>query len=303
MGTFDTIVVGSGVAGMTTARLLAEAGLEVSTCEGYLFGGSIININELDPGLAGLPASGPELAAELAGKNLSLGIVDTQATVTGLARNADGSLGVKAGPKSLRARSVVCASGARIRQLGVPGEAELTGRGVSQCADCDGPLFKGKDVVVVGGGDSAFQEALALAPGCRSVLIVHRGSEFRAARRLVERAQANERIRILRDAEIQAIRGTRLVEGVQVRVGGSVKELKCDGVFAYVGVVPNGDYLPSDVARDERGFVLTDDEMRTTLPDVWAVGALRSGFKGTLADAVDEAARAARAVVASLASA
>jgi thioredoxin reductase (NADPH) len=191
----------------------------------------------------------------------------------------------------------VIASGARLRKLGVPGEAEFEGRGVSQCADCDGPLYRDEEVVVVGGGDCALQEALVLAKFCRRVHVVHRGTRFRAAGRYADAVNAHPRITVLWNATVEAILGGKVVEKARVRRAGdgSVTELPCAGVFAYVGLEPSAAFAPEAIGRDERGFLVTNDGCETALPGVWAVGAVRSGYSGLLRDAVDEARRAAEA--------
>lgn len=297
---YDVIVIGEGVSGLTAAGALAAAGLKVATMEAQLFGGLIINVNELEPVPAGKPASGAELASEMMQANSDAGVASIQEEATGV--RDEGTLKqVVTASGTHGARRIIVASGARLKRLNVPGEAEFEGRGVSQCADCDGPMYQNEDAIVVGGGDSALQEALVLANYCRRVTLVHRGSEFRAAAHFAEPVRSNGKISILWNATVEAILGTTMVEKARVKHGdGRVEELPCAGVFAYIGLTPNAGFLPAEIARDEAGYVKTNDALETTLPGVWAIGAVRSGFAGTLADADNEAHRAAAAVIAGL---
>ena len=189
--TYDVIVIGEGVSGLAAAGALAESGLKVATIEGQLFGGLVINVNELDPAPPGRPHSGAELASEMMQTNAERGVASIQEPVTSL-RDAGGLKEVVTESGKHSARHVVVASGARLKKLGVPGESEFEGRGVSSCADCDGPMFQNETAIVVGGGDSAFQEAIVLAQYCSRVLLVHRGEKFRASPHFVEQVKANE---------------------------------------------------------------------------------------------------------------
>jgi len=294
---FDVIVIGEGIAGLTAAHALAKAGLKAATLEAQLFGGLVINVNALDPAPDKRAVSGAEFAAELVQANAGLGIASIQEEVTGLALDGDIKHALTASG-SHSARHVIIASGAQLRKRGVPGAAEFEGRGVSQCADCDGPMCQGEDVIVVGGGDSALQEALVLAHFCRAVHLVHRGGSFRAQQHFVAQVNAQPRITTIWNAAVEYIAGGRMVEKVCVKLdGGRVQEIPCAGVFAFIGLTPNAEFLPPQIARNAAGFVVTDDRLQTALPGVWAIGAVRAGCGGLLRDAVFEARNVAERIV------
>jgi thioredoxin reductase (NADPH) len=294
---FDVVVIGEGISGLTAAGELARAGLKVATLEAQLFGGLVINVNELDPAPDGATAaSGAELASELMQANGDAGVESIQEPATDL-RDAGDMREVVTQSGVYRARHVVVASGARLKKLGVPGEAEYEGRGVSQCADCDGPMYQNETVIVVGGGDSALQEALVLSNYCGAVRLVHRGGAFSARDHFAEQVRANDKIDIILNATLEAILGGQMVEKVRVRHNdGRLEELPCAGVFAYVGLEPNTDFLPLDIARNAQGFVETNATLETARQGVWAIGAARSGFGGMLNDAVADARAVAAAI-------
>ncbi len=298
--TYDVIVIGEGVSGLTAAGALAQAGLKVTTMEAQLFGGLVINVNELEPAPAGLPASGAELAAEMMQANAEHGVESIQEPVTAV-RQSGLLVEAVAASAAYSARHIVVASGGSLRKLGIPGESEFEGRGVSQCADCDGPMFQNEEVIVIGGGDSAFQEALVLAQYCSGVHLVHRSETFRAVDHWVERVRVNDKISLVLNATLESILGSKMVEKARVRhADGRTEELPCAGVFAYIGLEPNTAFLPSTIDRDAAGFVRTDDSFQTAMPNVSAIGAVRSGYGGTLTEAMNEARAAAAAVVARL---
>jgi thioredoxin reductase (NADPH) len=298
--TYDVLVIGEGITGLTAAGELAKAGLKTATLEAQLFGGLVINVNELDPGPETNQASGAEFASELMQVNADIGVESIQEAATAIA-SSNGVLQVTTAGASYAARQVVAASGARLKKLDVPGEADFEGRGVSQCADCDGPMYQGEQVVVAGGGDSALQEALVLANYCKSVRIIHRGDKFSAQAHYVEAVAANPAIATTWNAEIASISGGNMVERISIRhADGRTEDFPCAGVFAYIGLEANTDYLPPEVARDAAGRVITKDHLETALLGLWAAGAVRSGCGGTLIDAMNEARRVATAIRARL---
>jgi thioredoxin reductase (NADPH) len=290
--TYDLIVIGEGISGLTCASHAVRAGLKVATLEASLFGGLVLNVNELH----GYPGaeSGTDLASGLMQANAEAGVTSIQEPVTAI-RSSGKEFEVAAGG-TYGARQVVIASGARLRKLGVPGEKEFVGRGVSSCADCDAPMFQNEEVVVVGGGDSALQEALVLAKFCRKVHIVHRGSRLRAQKHFTDHAAAEPKISIIRNTTVEAILGAKMVEKVRLQRDGKMEEIAAAGVFAYVGLEPNAAFAPSGIGRDERGYLVTSDACETRVAGIWAVGAVRAGYSGLLRDAAGEAQRVAEAV-------
>lgn len=294
-GRYDVLVIGGGVSGLTAAQHAARSGLSTALIEGApLFGGQIATVEQIDGYPATGALSGVDLAVDLVERCRSLGVVFHQAAIESLTAGGGGLVALAAGERH-RARAVVVASGARLRQLGVPGESELLGNGVSQCAWCDGHLFRGQDVAVVGGGDAAAQEALVLAGVCRTVYLVARGP-LRAKADYVNRLTRLGNVEFVWGCEVDAILGGSAVEGVRLQGvrDGSQRELACTAVFPFIGSIPNSEFLPSDVTLED-GYVVTDAEFATSLPGVFAAGAVRRGYGGHVAEAVGEAVSAASA--------
>ena len=290
---YDLIVIGEGVGGLTCASHAVRAGLKVATFEANLFGGLVLNVNELH----GYPGaeSGTDLASGLMQANAEAGVTSIQEPVTNI--RAAGAVFEVAAGGAYGARQVVIASGARLKKLGVPGEKEFEGRGVSSCADCDAPMFQNEEVVVAGGGDSALQEALVLAKFCRKVHVVIRGSRLRAQKHFADRAAADSKISIIWNTMVEAILGGKMVEKVRLKREGKTEEIAAAGVFAYVGLEPNAAFAPSGVVRDERGFLVANDTCETGVAGIWAIGAVRSGYSGLLRDAAMEAQKVAERTV------
>ena len=290
---WDVIVIGGGIAGLTAAWHASRRGLSVAIFETQPgCGGQVATVNTLDDWPATGPVSGVELAAALAERLHIEGVGIFYESVVSVLEKGD--LRQVVGERNtLRGKRIIAAAGARLKTLGVPGEEDLRGKGVSQCARCDGGFFKDQDVVVVGGGDAALQEAIVLTEYCRTVNIVVR-SGLRARRAYVDRADGKTNVKFIWDQTVAAVNGKDGVTGVQLRnmKDGKLTDLACSGVFAFVGVEPNTGFLADAVKRDGSGRVVTDAQCRTSDPSIFAIGALRSGYGGDLVSAAGEAALA-----------
>jgi thioredoxin reductase (NADPH) len=299
---WDLAVVGGGIAGLTAAWQSARRGCATVLLEpGAAYGGQVANVNHLRDWPATAETSGYGLASALAAELRNEAVELCNEAVERIVPEGD-LVRLEGVSRVVRARRALVASGASLRRLDVPGEEKLVGRGVSQCADCDGHFFRDGDVVVVGAGDAALHEALVLAGICRSVTVVVR-STVRARPAYVERAASAANLRFVWDSTVDAVLGQDAVRGVALRnvKTGALTELACAGVFAFIGTVPDTGFLPESVGRDETGRVTTDERMRSTLPSVYAIGACRAGYGGDLVAAVGEAATAVKAIASELA--
>jgi thioredoxin reductase (NADPH) len=193
----------------------------------------------------------------------------------------------------LRAPAVIMAAGGLPRKLQVPGELEFAGRGVSYCAVCDGAFFRGEHLAVVGGGDAALEEADFLTRYASKVSVIHRRDEFRAQPILQDRARSNPKIDFILNAQVEEIQGDQKVTRIRYRQDGEVKGLEVGGVFIFIGFLPNSQLLKPHVEHDEAGYLVTDRNMQTSIPGVWAVGDVRSQLTKQIATAVGDGTTAA----------
>jgi thioredoxin reductase (NADPH) len=273
----DVIIIGSGPAGYTAAIYAARAQLQPLVFEGSQFGGALMTTTEVEnyPGFReGI--TGPELMDQMREQALRFGadlrMEDVDAVdLTGPVKS------VTVGDETHRARAVILAMGAAARHLGIPGEDALLGMGVSTCATCDGFFFRDQDIVVVGGGDSAMEEATFLTRFARSVTLIHRRDEFRASKIMLERAQANEKITILTNTQVTQIEGDPKVTGVRLRntVTGEESALAVTGVFVAVGHDPRSELVRGQVEVDDEGYVLVQGRTSyTSIDGVFAAGDL-----------------------------
>ena len=273
---YDTIIIGSGPAGMTAALYAARSNLKVALIEGGLPGGQMNNTSDIEnyPGYANI--SGPELAEKMFEPLENLGVEHLYGLVENIEDHGDVKK-VITDDEEFETRTVIVATGSKHRLLGVPGEEELNSRGVSYCAVCDGAFFRDQDLLVVGGGDSAVEEAIFLTQFAKSVTIVHRRDELRAQKVLQDRAFANEKIKFIWDSVVKEIKGESRVESVVIEnvKTGQVTEQAFGGVFIYVGLDPVSDFVQELQIRDQAGWIVTDDHMKTSVAGVFAVGDVR----------------------------
>jgi thioredoxin reductase (NADPH) len=299
MRDYDLIVVGAGVAGLTAAMVAGHHGLNVLVIAPAGAGGQIINAERVE-NFPGFPQgiAGHELGtllfeqAEAAGAQFELDQVES-ITADG------GDRVVRTLTGEMRAGAVIVAAGSSHRPLGIPGEERFLGKGVSYCATCDGPLFKGRDVAVVGGGDTAFDEALVLANYAAHVTIFHRGESPRAQHRLLELAAEASNVAIEGAAAVEEITGDEAVTGLRVRqeASQSTRDQKLDGVFVAAGLDPATAFLGDLVALDPSGHIETDPMMCTSMPGVFAAGDIRKGSVALLASVAGDGATAAVAAL------
>ena len=289
----DVLIAGSGIAGLSAALTSARLGRSTVLVTGDVLGGQLLSIAKVD-GYPGFPDGIP-------GYDLCP-IAQEQATAAGAELRMTELIRLKQGDEiwhaatgdggAIEARAVILATGAGLKTLGVPGEERLFGKGVSHCASCDAPLLKGKVAVVVGGGDSALQEALVLADAAAKVVVAHRGASITAQKAYGDAVAAQPKIELRPETEVTEILGNTAVEAVRLKDG---TEIGASGVFVFVGLAPNGALAPPAV-RDKDDAILTDGAMRTILPGLAAAGAVRVGWPGRAAAAAGEAATAAIAV-------
>ena len=273
---YDTIIIGAGPAGMTAALYAARSNLKVALIEGGLPGGQMNNTSDIEnyPGYANI--SGPELAEKMFEPLENLGVEHLYGFVKNIEDHGDVKK-VITDDEEFETRTVIVATGSKHRLLGVSGEEELNSRGVSYCAVCDGAFFRDQDLLVVGGGDSAVEEAIFLTQFAKTVTIVHRRDELRAQKVLQDRAFANEKINFIWDSVVKEIKGENRVESVVIEnvKTNQVTEHAFGGVFIYVGLDPVSDFTKDLQIQDESGWIVTDDHMKTSVAGVFAVGDVR----------------------------
>lgn len=275
---YDVIILGSGPAGLSAAIYAQRAKLNTLVVEAKpLSGGQILDTYEVDnyPGMKGI--SGFELGMKFREHADALGVAFYTAQVQEV-RNAGEWKEVVTDQDTLQAKSVILAMGANHRKLGVPGEEDLSGMGVSYCATCDGAFFKGKTVAVVGGGDVALEDALFLARGCERVYLIHRRDELRGAKILQEQVQQTENIRMIWNSVVKEIQGEGKVEKIIVHnnIEETDSQLEVQGVFIAVGIQPNSETVKDVVELDEQGYVKALEDTVTSQPGIFAAGDIRT---------------------------
>ena len=290
---YDTIILGAGPGGMTAATYASRANMSVLMIDRGIYGGQMNNTAEIE-NYPGFPSIlGPELAEEMYASSTQFGAEYAFGTVLHVEAQADGSWRVVTDMDEYSANTVIVATGAAYKKLDVPGEKAFAGRGVSYCAVCDGAFFRGQHVIVVGGGDSAVEEATYLAGLADHVTIVHRRDKLRAQQILQDRAFANEKISFVWNSEVEEILGDdKKVTGVRVRNNQTeeTSEIDAAGVFIYVGLLPVSDPVQDLGITDANGWIMTNDRMETSQPGIFAIGDVREKELRQITTAVGDAA-------------
>ncbi|HEY7667475.1 MAG TPA: thioredoxin-disulfide reductase [Actinomycetota bacterium] len=272
--TRDVLIIGSGPAGYTAALYAARANLEPLVLKGLDAGGQLMLTTDVEnyPGFAD-GILGPELMEQMEKQAERFGtqILPVHVTAVDLSERP---FGVWAGDQEWRARTLIIATGASARWLGIPGEQQLRGRGVSACATCDGFFFRDRELIVVGGGDTAMEEATFLTKFASRVTIVHRRDAFRASRIMAERALANPKIEVVWNAVLTEVLGQEAVTGVRIQdvPSGAVTERPVDGVFVAIGHTPNTGLFEGQLAMQDGYIVVEEPRSRTSVPGVFAAG-------------------------------
>jgi thioredoxin reductase (NADPH) len=293
------IIIGSGPAGLTAAIYTGRAQLNPLVIAGTQIGGQIALTSEVEnyPGFWSeerVP-TGPELVEVIQKQAEHFGARLDYDEVVSVDFSKGSPFTVKTYSNEYLADAVIVTAGASPRRLGIPGEEEFIGRGVSYCGTCDGFFFREKEVIVVGGGDSALEEGLFLTKFANTVTVVHRRDELRAGHTLQKRAFANEKMRFVWNTVLEDIVGKQMVTAIHARnvKTGEVTEMPIDGVFIFIGHFPNSKFLEGNVAMDEHGYVITDELMRTSVPGVYAAGEIQDSVYRQIGTSVGQGVAAA----------
>lgn len=276
---YDVIIIGAGPAGLTAGLYAARGGMKTAVFEKGATGGQMSSSWEIE-NYPGVPAdsSGPDIANRMREQAASFGVEFVQDTVYNFAKDGD-TITVETDEHTYTCGALILALGADPRLLGAPGEKELRGLGVSYCATCDANFFRDMDVAVVGGGDTALEEAAYLTKFAKKVTLIHRRDEFRGAKILQERIKKNPKIEILYDSTVDSIQSgpDGLVDKIEVRnlISGKVEDLPVQGIFIFVGHIPNTRFLEGKVRLTGSGYIPTNDRMETNVPGVYAAGDVR----------------------------
>ena len=291
------IVIGSGPAGLTAAIYAARATVDPLVLVGNQLGGQISITAEVEnyPGFPDPDLTGPELVERMVKQAERFGARLEYDEVLEVDFSKGSPFYVKTNGKEYEAESIIVTAGASPRRLGVPGEDDFIGRGVSFCATCDGFFFRGKDVVVIGGGDSALEEGLFLTKFANKVSVIHRRDELRAGPALTRRAYENEKIEFIWDTVVDEVVGNGMVSAVETTnlKSSEKKQIETNGVFIYIGHYPNSKFLEGHLAMDEHGYIITDEKMRTSVPGVFAAGEIQDSMYRQIATSVGQGCAAA----------
>ena len=274
----DLIIIGSGPAGLSAAVYAQRAMLDQIVIEKGFSGGQIVTTEQVDNYLGLFGENGYDLAMRFKDHADQLGVPFLEAEVTQIADAGDHKEVHLESGEVLTAKAVILATGANHKLLGVPGEADLTGAGVSYCATCDGAFFRNKIVAVVGGGDVALEDALYLSKLCEKVYLIHRRDELRGAKVLQQRVFDTENIEFLGSSQITRITGTNMVEQITVedKKSGDTRDIALSGVFIAVGMEPQNALVQGLTALDDAGYIIAGEDCRTSVPGIYAVGDIRT---------------------------
>jgi thioredoxin reductase (NADPH) len=290
------IIIGGGPAGLTAGLYAARDRLQVILVEKGVAGGQVLVTDWID-NYPGFPegVSGADLIEKITAQTKRFELVIKNANVVKLELSETEKKLIFESGEELTCQALIICTGARPNKLDIPGEQKFTGKGVSYCGTCDGPFFKDQEIVVVGGGDTAIQEADFLTKFASKVTVIHRRDELRATKVLQEKAFANKRIEFIWNANVIAIEGEKEVERVKIRSNnGEESQIAVSGVFILIGTIPNNELLPLEqLGADEFGFIITDGEMQTKIPGVMAAGDIRSKRVRQIINAAGEGAVAA----------
>jgi thioredoxin reductase (NADPH) len=290
---YDVVIVGGGPAGLTSGIYCARETLDTVLLEKSMTGGipAIVDLIENYPGFPeGI--TGPELMARTRVQAEKFGLQINEFNEVKALVPGGKSIRIQTDGETYQSRAVIIASGGEPRRLGLPSEKALLGRGVSYCATCDGPLYKGADLIVVGGGDAAVQEALFLTKFARNVTIIHRRDQLRAQPILQERAFNSQQIEVRWDSVVHTILGDTAVNGIEIEnvKTGQCSRQKADGVFIFIGWIPNTDFVKTLLRLDKNGHLITDIHLQTSIPGIYAVGDVRAKEHRQIANAVGDGA-------------
>jgi thioredoxin reductase (NADPH) len=295
----QVIIIGSGPAGLTAGLYTGRSEMRPLLFTGSEIGGQVSLTMEVE-NYPGFPEgiTGPELVQRMQKQAERFGLRVVVDTVTEVELDSQPFVIRTQSGKEYHSKALIITTGARPRRLDVPREKELTGRGVSYCATCDGFFFRGKEVVVVGGGDAAIEEALFLTKHVEKVKVIHRRDQLRAHLALQQRAFNNDKFEFIWDSVVTAINGDEKVTSVSIKnvKTGEESELPIDGVFVYIGHIPNSQMFEGKLDMDERGYLITDNCMRTSVPGVYAAGEIQDSHFQQVATSVGQGCAAAMEV-------
>ena len=278
MKIYDLVIVGGGPAGLSAAIYAKRAALDFVLIESeFINGGQMLNTSSIDnyPGFAKI--DGASLAERMTEHVNSLGVETVYEKVEAITKE-EGAFSLLSNGNKILTKSVIIASGARHSKLGIPGEDEFSGMGVSYCATCDGAFFEGKTVAVVGGGNTALEEALFLSKICKKAYLIHRRDELRGAVSLQKKVEESQNIDILYSCEVKKIEGCENVTNILIYDKKNKTEFKkkIDGIFISVGIVPNTEFCKDIVTRDNNGFIIAGEDCKTDVPGIFAAGDVRN---------------------------